>query len=102
MSFVDDFNAHLPAMLNRLGQTAIFTPQIGSQVLVTGIFENEYYAVPGESVEITGSQPKFSHASADIPAPKAGDGLTVDGKDYTIVIVMPDGAGVTTLILEKV
>ena len=77
----------------------IYTPDGGSAVALTGIFDNEHYDVPGGEVTVTGSQPRFTYEAEDIAA-AAGDTLEHEGVTYTVVDVQPDGTGVNVLILE--
>ncbi|WP_294344695.1 hypothetical protein [Prosthecochloris sp.] len=69
------------------------------------IFDNEYYAVPGEEVDVESSQPAAHCKSSDVASAVIGDALTInDGDhagDYTIINVRPDGTGVTILALEE-
>lgn len=69
------------------------------------IFENTYYAVPGEEVDVESSQPVAHCKSADVESAVIGDTLTINDSDhagdYTIINVRPDGTGVSALVLEE-
>lgn len=89
-------------LLADFGETATFTPSGGAGVSVTGILDNDYEAVDaGGSVSFAVTRPRFVCRSSDIPAAADGDTLTIGGVAYTIRVVMPDGTGMTELMLEK-
>ena len=87
--------------VNDFGVEATFEPFIGSAVTVTGIFDNPYLAADaGGMVEFTATSPTFVTKTSSLPDIDYGDALTIDGKDYVIKEIMPDGTGMTTLSLE--
>ena len=43
---------------------------------------------------------RFVCRTADVPAAADGDALRVDGTDYVVRVVLTDGVGMTTLVLE--
>ncbi len=80
---------------------ATYTPQVGVEKQILGIFDNEYLAVAGGMVDVSGENARFTCAFADISDVKFGDSLSIDSIDYKIVGIEPDGTGVTTLVLEE-
>ncbi|WP_294346762.1 hypothetical protein [Prosthecochloris sp.] len=72
---------------------------------ISAIVEDDYYAVPGEEVDISSSQPVAHCRTEDVAAAVQGDALTIeDGEhagEYVITNVRPDGTGVTVLSLEE-
>lgn len=102
MTFTDNFNLHLPAILGAVGgDEATYTPQGGSAKTVTGVFDNSYFAYEGnQGVEINASQPRFYCQSSDVTGVQFGDALIVRGNSYKVVDVQPDGQGLTMLALE--
>ncbi len=69
---------------------------------VNGIFDDNYFGVDSNGVEITGSQPRFSCAVASLPAITLGTTTAViNSVTYTIVEIQPDGTGLTSLILRE-
>jgi hypothetical protein len=68
----------------------------------TAILESEYAGV-GEAPEVDSSAYALICKSADLSAAKVGYGstLTIEDEDYAVRSVQSDGAGVTTLRLEK-
>lgn len=69
---------------------------------ITGILDRDYLAADmGGRVGVSSSQPRFTCATAALPAGAAsGDTLAVGGVTYTVRVVEPDGTGVTQLVLE--
>jgi len=63
---------------------------------VNGILDNGFAA----SLDMEGSQPRFTCASADVAAVAFGDTLTIAGATYSVRGVQADGQGVTVLVLE--
>lgn len=89
-------------LLADFGVSATFTPSGGVGSAVTGILDNDYEAVDaGGSVSFAVTRPRFVCRTADIPAAAEGDTLAVSGVTYVIRVVMPDGTGMTELMLEK-
>ena len=89
-SFVADF-----------GVSATYTPAGGVSSAITVIFDNEFIPVDtGASVSFAMQQPKALAITADVLSAAEGDTLAINGITYTIRIVMPDGTGMTELMLE--
>jgi len=88
-------------LLADFGVTATYTPSGGASSSITVIFDNEFIPVDtGASVSFAMRQPKALARSADIPNVAEGDILVVNSTTYVIRIVMPDGTGMTELMLE--
>ena len=68
----------------------------GSSIKV--IINKEYFAIPGESVDVTGFQPMVHCRSQDITGIDTDDTLTVGSVTYNITEI--HGTGVTVLILQ--
>lgn len=78
-----------------------YTPKVGASVPGVGIFDNDFYAATGGEVTVASTQPQLMYETAKIqPAPVYGEAIAVNGQEFTIVGVRPDGTGVTTLMLE--
>ena len=87
---------------NDFAVTASYTPQGGSSANILGIYDQEYLELDsGGSVAFAINQPRFQCDTASVPSAAEGDTLVVSGINYKIVVVQPDGTGVTTLVLEK-
>ncbi len=70
----------------------------GSSIKV--IINKEYFAIPGESVDVTGFQPMVHCRTQDITGIDTDDTITVDGVTFNITEIQDDGTGVTVLILQ--
>lgn len=83
--------------------TATYTPVGGSAVSVLGIFD-EPQASRGATdlMDITIPSPQFVCRTADVPSAADGDAIVIRTIAYTVRVVLTDGTGVSTLILEKV
>ena len=83
--------------------TATYTAVGGSAVSVLGIFD-EPQASRGatEMVDVTIPSPQFVCRTADVPAAADGDEIVIRAIAYNVRVVLTDGTGVSTLILEKV
>lgn len=90
------------AMLDpdEFGATASYTPAGGQAASIVGIFDNEYVGVDLDAgVPIESRRPTFLVRAADVPAVAHDDALTVDGTDYVVAGVEPDGTGFVKLVL---
>lgn len=83
--------------------TATYTPVGGSAAYVVGIFD-EPQASRGatEMVDVTIPSPQFVCRTADVPSAADGDEIIIRLVTYTVRVVLTDGTGVSTLLLEKV
>jgi hypothetical protein len=98
MAFTEDFSVFFDT--DGFASEFTYTPKIGAEITVNGIFDQAFYEVSGGEVGIAGNQPRIVYETLKIPSPLYGDGIRIDGKYYTIVGIQPDGVGTTTLILE--
>jgi hypothetical protein len=88
-------------LLADFGVSASYTPAGGSSSTITGILENEYEAVDaGGTVSFAVQRPRFICRSADVSSAAEGDALSISGVSYIVRVVMPDGTGITELMLE--
>jgi len=89
--------------LSDFGESVTYSPLSGGSSNVVGIFYNDYQEVSaGGTMGFALQQPQFTCRTEDIPDAEEGDVLTYQGNDFTVVIVMPDGTGMTNLMLEAV
>ena len=80
------------------GSNNIYFPQ---KTVSGGVYPlKEYFAIPGESVDVTGFQPMVHCRSQDITGIDTDDTLTVGSVTYNITEIQDDGTGVTVLILQ--
>lgn len=90
------------SMLEDFGLSATWTPVGGTATTVIGIFDNEFLGVGvGAGAQAATDQPRFLCRTSDVPAVADGDALTVDSVAYIIRVPMPDGTGMTELVLEE-
>lgn len=69
-------------------------------VAVRGIFDRKYIDA-GAGMGMASTAPAFTLASGAVPASPVGKLLTVNGENYAIAAIEPDGTGITLLILER-
>ena len=88
-------------LLADFGVSATYTPVGGSASTITVIFDNEYYAADGTgSVAFAMRQPKVMCRESDLTGTVDGGALSIGAVSYIIAVVMPDGTGMTELMLE--
>jgi hypothetical protein len=89
--------------LDDFADTATYTRVGGSAASIVGIFD-EPQASRGATdlMEITIPSPQFVCRTADVPLAADGDQIIIRTIAYTVRVVLTDGTGVSTLILEKV
>lgn len=92
--FVEDLNA----LFDQTYGFAVVAEYGGAEIMA--IYEAEYYAAPGQEVDIEATKPAAFVKTADVPGVKIGDSITVDGSEYVVINVKPDGTGITVLALE--
>lgn len=88
-------------LLADFGEAATFTPVGGTASSITVIFDNAYEAVDvggGSTFAVT--QPRVTARTADVSGATEGATLAIGGVTYTIRVVMPDGTGITEMMLE--
>ena len=76
-----------------LSDFAILATVRGRQINV--IFDQQYV----DTLGVETSQPAATCASSDVADVEQDDSITVDGREYRIIGVQPDGTGVTVLRL---
>lgn len=85
------------------GEQVTYTPDGGSATTIIGIFDDPQASRnASEMLEVTIPSPRLVCRTADVPNAADGDELTARGVDYIVRVVLTDGTGVTTLILEEV
>ena len=106
---VDDFGTaatYTPAGAGQggQGQGGQGQGQGGSQaVTVNGIFDNPQASRNAtDLLDITIPAPQFVCRTSDVANAAEGDSLVVNSVSYTVRVVLTDGTGVSTLLLEKV
>mgnify|MGYP000032377136 FL=1 len=89
-------------MLADFGVDAIFDTPDTSHKTIKGVFDNDYEAVnAGGTMDFAITRPRFYCRSSDVLDVEEGDDLEIEKVSYKIRVVMPDGTGMTELMLEK-
>lgn len=84
-------------------EVATYTRVGGNAVSVTGIFDEPQASRNAtDLIDITIPSPQFVCRTADVPLAADGDQIIIRTVAYTVRVVLTDGTGVSTLILEKV
>ncbi|WP_366655347.1 head-tail joining protein [Fodinicurvata sp. EGI_FJ10296] len=95
----------MDAVLAAFGDPVAYRPagDADQAVEIEGVFDEAHQAVdPGTGVPISTTAPALTVRVADLPRPPvAGDALTVDGRDWLVMDVQPDGAGNSLLKLHR-
>lgn len=69
---------------------------------VKGIFDNPQASRNAtDMIDITIPSPQFVCRTTDVPNAADGDTLVIRSTNYYVRVVLTDGTGVSTLILEK-
>jgi len=88
-------------MLADFGVAATYTPIGGTASSITVIFDNQYEAVDaGGGVAFAMQQPRVTCRSADVSGVSEGATMVIELVTYIVRVVMPDGTGITELMLE--
>lgn len=82
--------------------TATYTPVSGRPTEVRGIFDNPQASRNAtDMMDITIPAPQFVCRTVDVPHAADGDAINIRSTNYYVRIVLTDGTGVSTLILER-
>ena len=73
----------------------------GTRSTIQVILNKEYFAIPGESVDVDGSQPVVTCRSSDVSGIDTDDTITIASITYNSGNIQPDNTGVTDLILQE-
>lgn len=88
--------------LDDFADSANYTPTGGSASTVLGIFDNPQASRNAtDMMDITIPAPQFVCRTADVPNAADGDTIVIRSVTYHVRVVLTDGTGVSTLILEK-
>lgn len=84
------------------GTAATYTPVGGEAVTVNGIFDNPQASRNAtDLLDITIPAPQFVCRTSDVVNAAEGDSLVVNSVSYIVRVVLTDGTGVSTLLLER-
>lgn len=89
--------------IDDFAENATYTPSGGSASTVVGIFDAPQASRSITDMgDVTIPAPQFVCRTIDVSAVAEGDALTVRSVAYYVRVVLHDGTGVTTLLLERV
>ena len=84
------------------GQSVTVSSASGNGYKLKAIFEAPYRQAPVGELGVESALPSLTCATSSLRAPAEGDRVTIEGVDYSVEDIRPDGTGITRLILEKV
>ena len=88
---IDDFA--ITAKYTAIGKTA---------KTIKGIFDNPQVSInASDMLDVTIPSPKFVCRTVDVPNAAEGDAMVINSTSYYVRVVLNDGTGVSTLIMEK-
>ena len=89
--------------LDDFAEAATYTPAGGSASTVQGIFDAPQASRNAtDLMDITIPAPQFVCRTVDVPNAADGDNIVIRTVAYKVRVVLTDGTGVSTLLLEKV
>lgn len=89
--------------LDDFAETATYTPVGGAASTVQGIFDAPQASRNAtDMLDITIPAPQFVCRTVDVPNAADGDAIVIRSTNYQVRVVLADGTGVSTLLLEKV
>jgi hypothetical protein len=88
--------------LDDFGTEAVYTQTNKRPITISGIFDNPHASVTAtEMMDVTIPKPTYVCRTVDIPTAAEGDTIKINSITYTVRIVVTDGLGVTTLMMER-
>lgn len=88
--------------LDDFGTEAVYTQTNKRPIKINGIFDNPHASVTAtDMMDVTIPKPTYVCRTVDIPTAAEGDAIKINGIAYTVRIVITDGLGVTTLMMER-
>lgn len=83
------------------GVPCTYTPDGGVATDISVIFDNEFIDVDmAGSISFAMQQPKALCRDGEVPNIREGDQMVIAGVTYIVRIAMPDGTGMTEVMLE--
>lgn len=106
MGFKEDIEAEIVSThLNpdEFGDTVTYKPLIGSIFEIKVIFDEAYQGIDSESGNtVNSTQPKVIARTSDFTTePKQGDIIERNSVEYKVSQHIPDGAGISEILLHK-
>lgn len=89
--------------LDDFAEAATYTPLAGSPVTIQGTFDAPQASRNiTEMMDVTIPAPQFVCRTVDVPNAADGDSISIRSVSYYVRVVITDGTGITTLMLERV
>lgn len=90
-------------VLDDFADSATYTPVGGAATTIQGIFDNPQASRNAtDLMDITIPAPQFVCRTVDVPNAADGDAIVIRTISYNVRVVLTDGTGVSTLLLERV
>lgn len=90
-------------VLDDFADSATYTPVGGAATTIQGIFDNPQASRNAtDLMDITIPAPQFVCRTVDVPNAADGDAIVIRTVSYNVRVVLTDGTGVSTLLLERV
>lgn len=102
MGFADTLEVADQAVREVLGSSVTYSPSVGDPVTVDGVFDAVYVRVDVGQPGVSSQGPAVFLRLEDLPSEEVDPlaEITVDGTDYTIHEIQPDGLGGVLLQLH--
>ena len=89
--------------IDDFAEKATYIALNGRPVIIQGIFDNPQASRNAtDMMDITIPAPQFVCRTVDVPNAADGDAIVIRSVNYQVRVVLTDGTGVSTLLLEKV
>jgi len=96
-TFLEDLAEDLDLFFDDFGQSVT----VGGAT-ITAIFDNPYKEIDLQSGQVASRDPQLHCKTSDVTGATKGTTAVVDAVNYTVAEPpMPDGHGMTTLVLKK-
>lgn len=92
---LDDFLSE-----DEFADVALFQTDQGEQP-VSGIFDNAWLLAETGEVDLETSQPRFTCKASDVTHITRGQDVVIEGDDYSVLTVEPDGTGMAVVVLTN-
>lgn len=99
---LDDWDVFLSP--DDFGDRAFWETQEGEFAEVDGLFSKAREVVlPGEGGGVSALMPVLTIAESTVPETASqGDDVEINGRNYLVADIQPDGAGLALIVLERV
>ena len=99
MAFTEDLTPFFNE--DDFGVSVLWHPETGGEYTVTGIFDGPHTIQNPETLEAESSTPQLWLPAYEVDGIKNDDSFEINGVDYKVLSVEPDGTGVLVIQLTK-